>query len=54
MKNAVIEAHNEEVKKIKDKVKIEYWTHHWNQNNECAIIKIDNWWDPLPDEEEDK
>jgi hypothetical protein len=23
-------------------------------NNECAVIKIDNWRDPLPDDEEDK
>lgn len=54
MKNAVLEAHNEEVKRMKDKVRIEYRAHQWGHNNECAIIKIDNWWDPLPEEEEEK
>jgi hypothetical protein len=54
LKNTVIEAHNEEVKKIKEKVKIVYRSHAWSHNNECAIIKIDNWRDPLPEEEEDR
>ncbi len=53
-KNLVIEAHNEEVKKIKEKVRINYRSHPWFHNNECAIIKIDNWRDPLPEDEEDK
>lgn len=50
--NAKVQERNEVVKKLGEKIKIEWRSHDYADNNECAIVRIENFREPPAEEEE--
>jgi hypothetical protein len=49
-KNSETEKENEELEKIQSKVKIEARNHDYENNNECAVVRLRNFREPKAEE----